>query len=115
MFVNYRPLESISETKAVQKFSERILETTAKLRESDMPLKLKGCQKVQIRGYQHKGPYIEGDKVWYQHQDFNSWLGHAKVLFQRDNKVWIHTNSNVKSLQLRNEDESEVGEQAKLV
>ena len=92
---NYRPLESISETKAVQKFSERILKTTAEFRESDMPLKLKGCQKVHIREYQHKGPYIEGGRVWYQHQDFNSWLGPAEVLFQSNNKVLIHTNSDV--------------------
>ena len=80
----------------MQKFSERILKTTAEFRESDMPLKLKGCQKVHIREYQHKGPYMEGDKVCYQLQDFNSWLGHAEVLFQRDNKVWIHTDSDVK-------------------
>ena len=29
--------------------------------------------------YQHKGPYLEGDRVWYQMKDGKYWCGHAVV------------------------------------
>ena len=53
----------------------------AEFRETEMRLKLKDCQKVRIRDYQHHGPCIERDKVWYQHQDSNARLGPVVVLF----------------------------------
>ena len=63
---------------------------------AEMRLKLKDCLKVRIKDYQHQGPYIEGDKGRYQHQDLNAWLGPAVVLCHRGNTVWTHTNSNIK-------------------
>ena len=59
--------ESVSDTEVVQNVMERILKTTAEFREAEMHLKLKDCQKVRVREYQHQGPYVEGDKIWYQH------------------------------------------------
>ena len=64
--------ERVSDTEALQIVMERILNTAAEFREAEMCLKLKDCQKVGIRKYQHQGPYIEGDKVWYQYQDSNT-------------------------------------------
>ena len=46
-------LESISEMEAVQKVMERILTTKAEFREEEMRMKLKDCQRVQVREYQH--------------------------------------------------------------
>ena len=51
-----------------------------------------------IRGYQHLFRYIEGDKVWYQHQDSNAWLGPVEIIFPLDNKVWIYVNRNIQKV-----------------
>ena len=64
--------ESVSDTEAMQKDMEMILETATEFRDRDMCLKLKDCQKVWIREYQHQGPYIEGDKAWYQYHNSNA-------------------------------------------
>ena len=42
--------------------------------------------------------YVEGDKVWYQPQGGNSWLGPASVLCQRGQSVWLHTNGDIKKV-----------------
>ena len=42
--------------------------------------------------------YVEGDKVWYQPQNGNSWQGPASVLCQRGQSVWLHTNGDIKKV-----------------
>merc|ERR1712082_424768 len=42
--------------------------------------------------------YIEGDKVWYQPLNGNTWSGPASVLCQRGQSVWIHTNGDIKKV-----------------
>ena len=43
-------------------------------------VKLKDCQGIRVRNYQHQGNYIARDKVWYQYKDGNAWHGPAKVI-----------------------------------
>ena len=45
-----------------------------------MRKKLKDCQGIRTQAYQHLGDYVEGDIVWYQPMNGNSWLGPAQVL-----------------------------------
>ena len=45
--------ESISETDAVQRVMERLLNTQADFRKADMRMKLKDCQGVKVTEYQH--------------------------------------------------------------
>ena len=61
--------ESVSDIEVVQKVMERILKTQAEIRETEMKIKLKDCQKVKRRDYQHRDKYVEGNKVYYQYQD----------------------------------------------
>ena len=42
--------------------------------------------------------FVEGDRVWYQPLNGNSWLGPASVLCQRGQSVWIHTNGDIKKV-----------------
>ena len=63
-----------------------------------MRAKMRDCQGVRVKGYQHQDRYIEGYRVWYQHQDSNGWLGPQEVLYHRDYKVCIHTNGDVKKV-----------------
>ena len=63
-----------------------------------MRKKLKECQGIRTQAYQHMRDYIEGDKVWYQPLNGNSWLGPASVLCQRGQSVWIHTNGDIKKV-----------------
>ena len=84
--------QSVSDTEAVQKVMERILKTTAEFREADMWMKLKDCQGVRVRQYQHQGPYILGDRDWYRHQDSNAWLSPAIVFCHKENIVCVHKN-----------------------
>ena len=53
---------------------------------------------MRTQAYQHLRDYIEGDKVWYQPLNGNSWLGPASVLCQRGQSVWIHTNGDIKKV-----------------
>ena len=55
---------SISEIEAVQKVMERIMELQEEFRKAEIRTKLKDCQGVQVRGYQHQKKYLEGDKMW---------------------------------------------------
>ena len=48
--------------------------------------------------YKHIYQYIEGDKVRYQYQDLNTWLGLLEVIYHKDNKVWLYNNSNIEKL-----------------
>ena len=63
-----------------------------------MKKKLKECQGLRTQAYQHLENYIEGDKVWYQPMNGNSWLGPAAVLCQRGQSVWLHTNGDIKKV-----------------
>ena len=76
----------------MQRVMERLLRTQAEFREAEMLLKLKDCHGVRVRIYQHRGQYLEGGKVWYQHQNSNAWLGPAQIIFHKENKVWMYVN-----------------------
>ena len=73
-------------------------ETVAEFSKADMKRKLKECQGLRTQAYQHLENYIEGDKVWYQPMNGNSWLGPAAVLCQRGQSVWLHTNGDIKKV-----------------
>ena len=51
-----------------------------------------------MQAYQHTRDYVEGDKVWCQPQNGNSWIGPASVLCQRGPSVWLHTNGDIKKV-----------------
>ena len=61
--------ESVSDTQAVQRVIERLLKTQAEFREAEMRVKLKDCQKVQVRDYLNRDKYVKGTNVYYQYQD----------------------------------------------
>ena len=61
-----------------------------------MKKKLKECQGLRTQAYQNLENYIEGDRVWYQHMNGNSWLGAVAVLCQRGQSFWLHTNGDIK-------------------
>ena len=90
--------ESLMDSEAVQRTMELLAQTTHEFREADMRKKLKECQGVRTQAYQHMRDYIEGDKIWYQPLNGNSWLGPAYVLCQRGQSVWIHTNGDIKKV-----------------
>ena len=72
--------ESMTDSEAVQRTMELLNKTTQEFREAEMRKKLKDCQGVRMQAYQHMRDYVEGDKVWYQPQNGNSWIGPALVL-----------------------------------
>ena len=63
-----------------------------------MKQKLKECQGIRVQSYQHLDEYIEGDLVWYQPLNSNSWLGPAAVLCQRGQSVWVHSVGDIKKV-----------------
>merc|ERR1712112_811995 len=67
-------------------------------RETEMRNKLKDCQDIRTRSYQHIGKYTVGDKIWYQHKDGNAWLGPAEVIFQKGNSIFIYNNGDIKKV-----------------
>ena len=77
---------------------ETIQKTTMEFREAEMKTKLKKCQGIRTRSYQHQGTFIEGDKVWYQYKDGSAWHGPASVICQRGNTVFIHSNGEVRKV-----------------
>ena len=44
---------------------------------------------------------MEGDKVWFQPLNGNSWLGPVAVLCQRGQSVWLHANGDVKKVAVK--------------
>ena len=50
--------ESVLDREAVQNVMERILKTQEKFREVVMRMKIKDCQGVPGRKYQHRGQYL---------------------------------------------------------
>ena len=55
--------ESMTDSEAVWRTMENLMRITSELRESDMKKKLKDCQNLRVRDYQHRKNYVEGDKV----------------------------------------------------
>ena len=90
--------ESMTDSEAVQRTVENLSRTVAEFREADMRRKLKECQSQRVMTYQHLGSYVEGDKVWYQPLNGNSWLGPAAVLCQRGSSVWLHSQGDIKKV-----------------
>ena len=88
----------MTDCEAVQRTMENLNKTVAEFREADMKKKLKDYQGLRTQAYQHLENYIEGDKVWYQPMNGNSWLGLAAVLCQRGQSVWLHTNGDIKKV-----------------
>ena len=62
---------------------ENLNKIVAEFREADMKKKLKECQDLKTQAYQHLDNNLEGDKVWYQPLNKNSWLEPAIVLYHR--------------------------------
>ena len=87
--------ESITDCEAVQRTMENLNKTIAEFREANMKKKLRECQRLKIQAYQHLDNYIEGDKVWYQPMNANSWLGLAIFLCHRGQSVWILANGEI--------------------
>ena len=71
---------------------------TKEFPESNMRKKLKDCQNIQVRDYQHRQDYVEGDKVWFQPLNGNAWLGPALVVTQRGQSVYLHTHGDLKKI-----------------
>lgn len=90
--------KSLTDSEAVQCTLELLSQTTHEFRVADMRKKLKECQGIRSKAYQHMRDYVEGDKVWYQPLNGNSWLGPASVLCQRGQSVWLHTNGDIKKV-----------------
>ena len=63
--------ESNTDAEAVRRIMEMIQKTTTEFREAEMKTKLKDCQNIRVRSYQHQGNYIEGDKIWFQYKDIS--------------------------------------------
>ena len=47
-------MESVLEMEAVQRVKERLLKTHTEFREAEMQMKIKDCQGVRIKSYQHR-------------------------------------------------------------
>ena len=75
--------ESMTDSEAEQRTIENLAKTTSEFCEANMRRKLKECQGIRVQAYQHLDEYIEGDLVWYQPLNGNSWLGPVAVLCQR--------------------------------
>ena len=77
---------------------ETIHKVTKEFREAETKTKLKDCQGIKVRSYQHQGNYNAGDKVWYQYKDGNAWYGPAEVIYHKGNTIFIHGNGDVKKV-----------------
>ena len=77
---------------------ENLMRITSEFREIDMQLKLKEGQDVWVNEYQHRGDYVEGDKVWFQPLNGNAWIGPAAVVCQQGQSVYLHTHSDLKKI-----------------
>ena len=88
--------ESLTDAEAVNRIMETIHKVTKEFREAETKTKLKDCQGIRVRSYQHQGNYNTGDKVWYQYKDGNAWYGPAEVIYHKGNTIFIHGNGDVK-------------------
>merc|ERR1711873_74570 len=64
--------ESLTDAEAVNRIMETIHNVTKEFREAKTKTKLKDCQGIRVRSYQHQGNYIARDKVWYQYKVGNA-------------------------------------------
>ena len=65
---------------------------------ADIRRKLKECQGIWTQSYQHLRGFVEGDKVWFQPLNGNSWLRPGAVLCQRGQSVWLHLHSYIRKV-----------------
>ena len=72
--------ESMTDAEAVRRIMEMIQKTTTEFREAEMKTKLKDCQNIRVRSFQHQEKYIEGDKIWFQYKDTLAWHDPASVI-----------------------------------
>merc|ERR1712101_32401 len=89
---------SLTDAEAVRRIMETIHKVTKEFREAETKVKLKECQGVRVRSYQHQNNYVSGDKVWFQYKDGNAWHGPGEVMYQKGNAVFIHSNGDVKKV-----------------
>merc|ERR1712112_344595 len=87
--------------------------TTVEFRVAEMKKKLKDCQDIRTRSYQHQWDYIEGDKVWYQYKDTSAWHGPASVICQRGISVYVHANGEEEERRRRKKKKEEEEERRK--
>merc|ERR1712240_947318 len=90
--------ESMTDSEAVRRTKENLMRITSEFRELDMRKKLKDCQSLRVRDYQHRRDYVEGDKVWFQPLNGNVLIGPALVVTQRGQSVYLHTHSDLKKI-----------------
>ena len=90
--------ESVTDAEAVRKIMETIHKVTKEFREAETRVKLKECQGIRTRSYQHQDNYVQGDKVWFQYKDGLAWHGPREVIYQKGNAVFIHSNGDVKKV-----------------
>ena len=90
--------ESMTEAEAVKKVIERMNALITEFRKVEMRTKLKECVKERSYQYQKLNPYVSGERVWYQNEDKNAWLGPAEVITHKGNTVWIIAGGNVKKV-----------------
>ena len=62
---------------------EKLLKIQAEFREAEMRMKIKDCQGFRVKSYQHRGQYLEDDKVCYQYENSKAWLGPADVFHHK--------------------------------
>ena len=92
--------ESVTDSEAVRRIMETIHKVTKEFREAETKVKLKECQGIRVRSYQNQEKYISGDKVWYQYKDGNAWHGPGEVIYHKGNAVFIHSNGDVKKVEV---------------
>merc|ERR1712002_481627 len=90
--------ESLTDAEVVSRILGTMQKVMQEFREVEMKKKLKECQEIRTRSYQHLEKYILGDKIWYQHQNGNAWLGPAEVIFQKGNSIFIYNNGDIKKV-----------------
>ena len=93
--------ESVTDLEAVRRIMETIHKVTKEFREAETKVKLKECQGIRTRSYQHQDNYVQGDKVWFQYKDGLAWHGPGEVIYQKGNIVFIHSNGDVKKVAVR--------------
>merc|ERR1712114_77885 len=81
--------ESLTDPEAVNKIMETIHKVTSEFREIETKKKLRDCQGIKARSYQHQGNYNAGDKVWYHYKDGNAWYGPSEVIYHKGNTIFI--------------------------
>merc|ERR1712177_167222 len=82
--------KSLTDAEAVNRIMETRHKVTKEFREAETRKKLKDCQKIPVRNYQHQGNYIAEDKIWFQHNEGNAYHGPPDVVYQKGNTIFIY-------------------------